>query len=330
MLQQTRVETVVPYFERFLERFPDVRRLSAAPEEEVLALWSGLGYYTRARNLLRGAGIVAERFGGEFPANPADAIALPGIGPYTAAAILSIAYGAPRAVVDGNVARVLARLHCLAPAEQRSRRTLEALAGALLDARRPGDHNQAMMELGARVCTPRSPDCERCPVSADCRAHAAGRVGSYPSPPPRKTPVDLRRILLVLRDGGGRLLLEKGRGELLPHLWLPPVFETPGTPDRGDAIAAWRSAWPAGKSRPGTLDSRSVAELGSFRHTITHRRIVFHVFRGQIRGDGRAREGSVRFASRREMSRIGRSSVLDKAIRLEGGSREPTPGAGKV
>ncbi|MBN1442113.1 MAG: A/G-specific adenine glycosylase, partial [Planctomycetes bacterium] len=170
MLQQTRVETVVEYYGRFLERFPTIDDLAAASEEQVLALWSGLGYYRRARSLLAGARQVVERHGGRFPRALADALSIPGVGPYTAAAILSIAYGEPHPVVDGNVERVITRL-CRIPGNPRqapAARRIREIAASWLPAGRSGDFNQAMMELGATVCTARAPRCDVCPVASWC------------------------------------------------------------------------------------------------------------------------------------------------------------------
>ena len=168
MLQQTRVTAVIPYFERFLGRFPDARALAEAPQDEVLRLWSGLGYYSRARNLQRAAQEIVAKHDGKFPSNLEDALALPGIGAYTAAAILSIAYGEELAVLDGNVARVLARLGAIRGdlREQKRWQALQGTADTLLDRSSPGDWNQAMMELGATICTPRSPQCLLCPVAS--------------------------------------------------------------------------------------------------------------------------------------------------------------------
>ena len=173
MLQQTRVAAVIPYYERFLKTFPDVRALAVADPDFVLANWAGLGYYSRARNLQRAAKEIVTQHAGHFPREYQAALALPGIGRYTAAAVLSIAYEAPHAVLDGNVARVLARIGAVrgdlrAPATWRK---LECTAQDLLERNAAGDWNQAMMELGATVCTPKSPHCVECPVEKWCRAH---------------------------------------------------------------------------------------------------------------------------------------------------------------
>ena len=172
MLQQTTVKTVVPYYEKFLGAFPTVADLAAAPIDQVLSRWSGLGYYSRARNLHAAARVIVRDHGGRFPTGPEEALALPGVGAYTAAAILSIAHGLPMAVVDGNVARVLARLLAIRGPIKSSavRKRLWTSAAVFLDPSAPGDFNQAMMELGATVCTPKSPLCGECPVASWCEA----------------------------------------------------------------------------------------------------------------------------------------------------------------
>ena len=187
MLQQTRVDQVRPYYDRFMERFPTAKHLGKAPLEDVLKAWEGMGYYARARNLHRAARRVVDEHGGQIPDDPARISDLPGIGPYTAAAIMSIAFGRDCPVVDGNVVRVLSRLFHLTddPAVSAARKKLDGLAGRLLAKGRAGDYNQAMMELGAMICTPRKPRCEACPVNGHCEAR---RVLPDPSVLPRKRP----------------------------------------------------------------------------------------------------------------------------------------------
>src|SRR5512137_208808 len=202
MLQQTTVKAATPYYEAFLKRFPTLQSLAEEPEEEVLAAWSGLGYYHRARNLHRGAQHVAERHGARFPRTLEAALAVPGVGLYTASAILSIAYGLPLPVVDGNVRRVLARLLALRGPEYRKDGPYYNRAEELLDRERPGDWNQALMELGATVCTPRNPGCDACPLRSACRARALGLVDELPEGRARRAPVDVQvAAALVERDG---------------------------------------------------------------------------------------------------------------------------------
>jgi A/G-specific adenine glycosylase len=209
MLQQTRVAAVIPYYERFLERFPDVRALAEAPQEDVLRLWSGLGYYSRARNLQKAAQEIVAKHGGKYPHALEEGLALPGIGQYTAAAILSIAYGAKHAVLDGNVARVLARLGAIRGDLRESKRwrTLQQSADNLLDPKSPGEWNQAMMELGAMVCTPRAPQCLLCPVAKFCRARQLGLAERLPEKRRKRATEKITLAAAVFLDHRGRTFL---------------------------------------------------------------------------------------------------------------------------
>lgn len=307
MLQQTRVDVVRPYYARFLQRFPTIADLAQATEEEVLASWSGLGYYTRARSLHRGAHLVLERFGGEFPRTWADTRAVPGIGTYTAAAVLSIAYDLPHAVVDGNVARVLARLFRIDPPGDRRPTLLQAQADALLDRTAPGDHNQAMMELGATICLPRNPRCLLCPVASHCRARRDDVVDSYPSPPRPVEVVRVDAVLLLLEHPQRGILLEKGRWPLLPHLWLPPIVPREGDPGAGHGAESWAA------ERGITLPP--LRPVGAFAHAITTRRIRFEILEGQLARSPRDR-ADLRCFLPPELNGLGRSSIVTKALRL--------------
>nr|MDQ2644694.1 A/G-specific adenine glycosylase [Myxococcota bacterium] len=201
MLQQTQVKTVIPYFERWLARFPGVRELSRAEEAEVLHAWQGLGYYSRARALKRAAELVVERHGGQLPSKSSELTALPGIGPYSAGAIASIAYGERVPVVDGNVIRVLTRVFALRgdPAKAPLRRELWRRAEELVPAARPGDHNQALMELGATVCVPEKPRCGECPLSEHCRGYAGGLAARLPELAPRPKPTQVPMAAAVVK-----------------------------------------------------------------------------------------------------------------------------------
>ena len=241
MLQQTRVEAVVPYYRAWMERFPDVGALAAAPLGEVLRMWEGLGYYARARNLHRAALMVRDRMGTDLPATATALRELPGVGEYTAGAVASIAFGERVPAVDGNVRRVLARLFDK-PSPTPS--WLREHAGALVDPDRPGDFNQALMELGATVCRPRLPHCDACPVARDCRALLAGTASERP-PPRRRTPipeveVGVAVLLRAAAGGGQELLLSRRPSQgLLGGLW-----ELPGVRvgDDGAEAAARRAA----------------------------------------------------------------------------------------
>ncbi len=229
MLQQTQVSTVIPYFERFLQRFPTIATLAAAPIDDVLALWSGLGYYARARNLHRCAQQIVIEHGGEFPRELAAMQALPGIGRSTAGAILSQAYGQREAILDGNVRRVLARHEAIAgwPGAPKVQAALWAAAEARLPTARMADYTQALMDLGATLCTARRPACERCPVRIDCVASNSDEVSLYPGAKPRKArPRREARLLLLQSAIDGRLLLQRRPPVgIWGGLWSPPVLD---------------------------------------------------------------------------------------------------------
>src|SRR5437764_8368328 len=208
MLQQTRVAAVIPYYEHFLERFPNLHALAAAPEEEVRRFGSGLGYYSRARNLQKAAQQIVAEHGGEFPARLEDVLALPGIGNYTARAILSIAFEKKHAVLDGNVARVLARLGAIRGDLRASQQwqKLQKSADAYLDGKSPGDWNQAMMELGATLCAPRSPQCLLCPVAQFCEARKRSIVDLLPEKRQKRATVEIHLAAAVFADEQDRTL----------------------------------------------------------------------------------------------------------------------------
>lgn len=287
MLQQTRVETVVPYYLRFLERFPTVERLACAREEEVLSLWSGLGYYRRARSLHAGARKVRDLHGGRFPRALEEALEVPGVGAYTAAAVLSIAYGSPIPVLDGNVERVLSRLVRLegSPRRGEASRRLRALAGSLMPEGAASRFNQAMMELGATICTPRAPRCESCPLSRDCAAHAWADVESYPRPEPKPKTVAVRLVTALIEAEGQVLLEQVTSGAFWRGLWLFP-FEELGQEVSGRKQAALgpnpgERAWIERLSRQLGLRTplELVERLPPLRHSVTFRRITLEPLR---------------------------------------------------
>lgn len=230
MLQQTRVEAVRPYYERWFERFPTPEDLAEAPEDDVLKAWEGLGYYSRARNLHSAVREVVERYGGEVPDDPEAVRSLPGVGPYTAGAILSIAFNRSEPAVDGNVLRVLARIYAIADdiMKSRTRTAMEALARELIPPGQAGAFNQALMELGALICTPTSPKCAVCPVASVCRAQAEGLTDQLPVRSKARAPRPVDMVTGVLRRADGRLLLVRRPSEgLLGGLWEFPSGERP-------------------------------------------------------------------------------------------------------
>lgn len=223
MLQQTRVDTVSGYYERWMRRFPDVDALAGADEQDVLKAWEGLGYYRRARNLHAAARVVREQWGGDVPAGVDRLRSLPGVGEYTAGAVASIAFGHVAPAVDGNVRRVLSRWYDVAAP---TASWLRDTAATLVDPDRPGDWNQALMELGATVCTPRTPRCEVCPVSGACEALAAGTIADRPGPTARRRPRNAFLVLAVLRAPEGSVLVERRPDTgLLAGLWAFPERE---------------------------------------------------------------------------------------------------------
>jgi A/G-specific adenine glycosylase len=278
MLQQTRVAAVLPFYERFLARFPTVRSLARAREHAVLEAWAGLGYYSRARNLQRAARLIVSRHGGRFPRNLEDALALPGVGRYTAAAVLSMAYGAPLAVLDGNVARVLARLGAMRGDVRRpaSWKRLEAAAERLLapaSLGAPGAWNQALMELGATVCTPRAPRCGECPLGRDCRARSLGVQEQIPDKRTKRAFVNMRLAAAVLLDPQRRTLLVRpkdGQGDgLFSRMW-----QFPAVPAVKGAETVLRRHL---RDTLGIEAARCLA-LSPARHTVTFRRITLLPF----------------------------------------------------
>lgn len=224
MLQQTRVEQVIPYFRSFMRRFPTLRALAAADESDVLKAWEGLGYYARARNLLRLARYITKERGGRFPRTYEGLLALPGVGPYTAAALGSLAFGLDAPLSDGNVRRVLARVFALdEPRRERLDAECRALAAALLPRGRAAEFNEALMELGATVCTPRRPRCDRCPLRPVCRGCETGAPERYPRRRPRKPLPHLVVGAAVTLDSRGRVLIARRKSEgLLGGLWEFP------------------------------------------------------------------------------------------------------------
>lgn len=313
MLQQTRVETVIPYWERFLERFPTVADLAGAGIEDVYECWAGLGYYSRARNLHAAARRIHEEQGGELP-DTADALReLPGIGPYTAGAVASIAFDRPEPVVDGNVARVLARLHGIRE-DVRSAPVVRRLwdeARRLVAGERPGDFNQALMELGATLCTPRSPRCLLCPWAEACDARRQGDAEQLPVKP-RRTAVVQARAAAALFERNGRLLaVRRPDGGLLGGLW-----ELPGgllAADEGEEPGLHRTL-AAGTG----LEGSKVEYAGAVDHVFSHRRLELHVFRARA-GRGRIRRRGYdrhRWVTPRAFGRLAVATLTARALAL--------------
>jgi A/G-specific adenine glycosylase len=271
MLQQTRVETVLDRYGRFLQRFPDISTLAAADVEEVLAEWSGLGYYRRARSLHALAQTVVEEHGGRVPDDLDSLLELPGIGPYTAAAVGSICFALPALALDGNIGRALCRLAAIEddPKKSSVQRQLRELAAAQLAAHPPGELNQAVMELGARVCLPRSPRCEKCPVADMCAARWLGIESRIP-PSRRQEVRDVREEALLVESDGSYFLVRGQRPGVLRDMWELPTLDS--RLELGSLSAYIRQqGWPFER---GEL-------LAEIRHGITNRRIACSIFRGR-------------------------------------------------
>ena len=317
MLQQTRVEAMLPRYREFVARFPDPGALAAASEDEVLSAWAGLGYYGRARALHRAARQLAME-GRGIPETAGSLRRLPGVGDYTAAAIASIAFGAPVAAVDGNVRRVLSRLFLVegfrgrAPFERRVRELADRLMEAD-GARDAGDWNQALMELGATVCTPAVPRCDRCPVREFCWSRVAGRQTEFPERPPRPPAVSVRLAVAVVRDGEGRVLVFRRGESPMRGLYELPCGEYRS--DESPKAALVRET----TSRYG-IRLRPARELAGFRHTVMNRRIAVVPFEADLAepAPGGIVPGG-RFVHPRELDRIPSGSMLRKAL-LRAGS----------
>ena len=320
MLQQTRVEVVLPYFEEFLKRFPTVAALAGADVEEVLGVWSGLGYYRRARLLHRAAQRVAAT-GGQLPRSAKRLRELPGIGAYTAAAIGSIAFGLVEPAIDGNVERVVSRYLCIDgdPKRGEARRQIEAAARDLIDEGRPGDSNQALIELGASLCRPRNPLCSTCPLCAGCLAHHRGEVEAFPATQPRPALTRVQRQVAVVRDRGRVLLFRRPEtSELLAGMWELPWIESL---DQGKTEARladrYGGHWFVDES------------LGRVRHSITHRTFDVEVLATRLEVRGVVAEGKeAGWFTARDLQSLPVSSLVKKALAVAA-ARDSTALAGR-
>ena len=324
MLQQTRVEAMLPRYRDFVARFPNPGALADASEDEVLGAWSGLGYYGRARALHRAARQLAAE-GRAIPRDAESLRQLPGVGEYTAAAIASIAFQAPEAAVDGNVRRVLSRLFAVeglrgrAPFEARIRE----LADRLLEAdgaREPGNWNQALMELGATVCVAAAPRCGDCPVREFCWARLAGRQEELPERPPRARVVSTRLAVALVRDRQGRTLLFRRRESPMRGLYELPCGECRSGEPAEQALV--REA----RARYG-IRLRTGRQLAGFRHTIMNRRITVVPYEAEVEAPPPPDAGEGRFVHPRDLDRIPSGSMLSKALRGIGAGSPGKPGS---
>jgi A/G-specific adenine glycosylase len=329
MLQQTRIAAVIPYYERFLERFPGISDLAGAEEAEVLRLWSGLGYYQRARNLQRAARKIVESFGGEFPRDAEAARMLPGIGNYTLAAVLSIASGERLAALDGNIARVLARLGAVRTPlrEPRTWRKLQEEAQRLLARDHPGDWNQALMELGETVCTPHAPRCDQCPVSCWCRARELGLQDEIPVKRVGRNGVRVTVAAAVLCDARGRTLLLRVPGRhdavLFSRLRQFPAVQVVGGVRDGARDGARDNVQRRAVTQLNNylrdelglpkLSSKSLRPLPALRHAVTFRDVVLLPVLARVPRLPKHRDGE--FASLKDVPHLPISSATRKIAR---------------
>ena len=319
MLQQTRVDTVIPYYERFLQRFPSIHDLADANTDDVLGHWAGLGYYSRARNLQAAARRVVDDFDGRLPEDAAALRDLPGIGRYTAGAVASIAFDQPEPLVDGNVARVFSRLLGIREDIKQSP-TIDRLwreAAALVQGKRPGDLNQALMELGALVCTPRAPRCYDCPLRRRCDARRRGDADRLPIKSRNRPPQRVAATAAWLLRGGRVLAVRRPAGELMGGLWELPGGEFTGqtAPARALRIALQKGLG---------IEARALRRVGRVEHQFTHRRLQLFVFRGECAPGRVSRSGfdAHRWVAPGRLASLPHGAATRKALAL---LKEGTP-----
>ncbi|MGG5358133.1 MULTISPECIES: A/G-specific adenine glycosylase [unclassified Enterococcus] len=261
MLQQTRVDTVIDYFYRFMEWFPTIEDLANAPEERLLKAWEGLGYYSRVRNIQKAAQQIMEEFDGKMPDTLEEISSLKGIGPYTAGAISSIAFELPEPAIDGNVMRVVSRLFCIEAdiAKASSRKVFDEAMRKIIDPQHPGEFNQAMMDLGSSICTPTSPRCESCPIQKYCLAYEKGIQTSFPIKTKKTKPKDVYYVAAAVENQNGEFYLEQRTNhKLLANMWTFPLFEL----DEQEFLA-WKKRWEE-QEEPTLFDFDQVAESEEF------------------------------------------------------------------
>ncbi len=314
MLQQTQVATVIDYYRRWLERFPSVEDLAQAEVDDVLEMWAGLGYYRRARFLYESAQMVVDELGGEFPKTARDLQTLKGVGPYTAGAVASIAFGERTPVVDGNVERVLSRLCAISgdPKSTPNQKLYWRLAEELVDPEAPGDFNQAMMELGATVCTPQNPTCMLCPVREHCEGFAGGDPSAYPDTArrTRQRPMTVHTAVIVRRVGDERafLVVKRPSDGLLAGLWEFPSVEVDDAGEDGDELEAYLSDDIGAQA---ACDAAPI-ELGELVHHFSHIRMTIHAQARDVGADEAGRAPAEDFD--RPVKWVGRAALDDLAM----------------
>jgi A/G-specific adenine glycosylase len=323
MLQQTQVKTVLPYFQQFMERFPDVHALAGAGEDEVLASWSGLGYYRRARALHRAARWIVQENQGRFPDTYEGWLALPGVGRYSAGAILSIAFGRRHAILDGNVTRVLSRVFLIRgdPRQSAIRKKLWQKSEEILPRRSVSEFNQALMELGALVCTRRAPRCLVCPIEKDCLARRNGLEENLPEVSRRAAPSKVTLTVAVVRRKGRVLMYRREAEELMRGLW-----ELPGGPCRGEEDP--RAAVAREAREQYGLELEPVDEITRVKHAIMNRQITLFAYEARLKGRLGPKTASRAWIHPDTMVRLPMSSMTLKVFRALPG-KEPGKAAAK-
>ncbi len=320
MLQQTQVATAIPYYDRFLKRFPDICALAAAPLEDVLKLWAGLGYYRRAKSLHQSAQIIVSTYHGTFPCKYNDMLKLPGIGRYTAGAIASIAFHEKVPVLDGNVMRVLTRLFMVRDdiAKPQTQKRLWKIAGELVPPTNPGDFNQAIMELGATVCTPMRPRCESCPLESFCLARQSNKQSQLPVKQ-GKTPTPCIKLAAVVIDSpNGRLMAQRKAGGLWEHLWEFPAFELPHRTPAAVRQQLFKLT---------RLNIELTRLATGVTHQLTHRRLEYTIFVGTSQSRRKPRTSpditshyeSIRWIT--DMATVPKSRLTEKISALSSGEQ---------
>ena len=319
MLQQTQVATVIPYYERFLERFPTVASLAGAPEEMVLSVWSGLGYYRRATALRKAAIAVVDRHHGRVPDDPDELRALPGVGRYTAGAIASVAFGRPEPALDGNVRRVLCRVFAMGgDGRNAGQEVLWKIASTLVQGVAPGDLNQALMELGATVCTTRAPRCGGCPIALRCRGRSLGTPEAFPSPRPHRPTVKVRVAVAVVRNRGRVLVEQPGIGSPFLGTWDLPAVELSTRADGRRAIEAAMEGRHALSILTKPASARAV-------HSILHRRLALEIFPCRLRGPLVKKGDGTRWIRPESLSETPVSGATRKVLQLALRGSGPVP-----
>jgi A/G-specific adenine glycosylase len=327
MLQQTRVETVIPYWERFLKAFPDVASLARADLDDIYAVWTGLGYYSRARNLKHAAETIVAEHAGQLPDTAEGLLELKGIGRYTAGAIASIAFDREAPLVDGNVIRVFARLVGIRE-DSASRSVVEwmwAIASELVIGSRPGDLNQALMELGATVCTPRSPDCAVCPVRRHCDAFAEGDAESLPIKKKKAKQTRIRAIAASIERAGKILAVRRPETGLMAGLWELPGGLIEAKDEAKDQLAAVLS-------RAVGLEIHAMEAVGRVEHLFTHRRLELEVFRCRADPGARVRRSEYvahRWLEPRALLDLAHAGSTRKAMTILGVTDQPSARAAR-